>query len=446
MDVEKLKAGQAEIDRRIDELAASKREQLQLKDGNDSRYYPVKDGVWSPEKYANADRRILFIQREPNDEDGGWRYGTQAPSNDYFFGSMNTVAKGILTGDSTPDTGEKLDENSALYQTAYTNISNLPGGGSVGVQGSMNDLYKKNAPILEKKLEVYDADIIVTSDGDLIWPSIEKAYGGIKSYETTRVDKDGNILSDPNDKAAAEVYRITTNNGRVITVVWTYHPSYIKRGGITQVSWVNGIVTGVKSDKRSSPTVYQNFSESHHGPVDTPVNKRTTVSGTPKGITGPSGPIPIKPILVGGIIILIILLVLFLLRQCKPRETVEPPPPPVKIEPPVPIFQETDRAIFVKDVAELLSDADSWLDSVAEEIRQELEQSPEKTFTVIGYAAIFPGLPDPVELSQERAERVKKELVKRNIPVGKLEAVAGGETSDFGLSREENRRIKILVK
>jgi outer membrane protein OmpA-like peptidoglycan-associated protein len=86
------------------------------------------------------------------------------------------------------------------------------------------------------------------------------------------------------------------------------------------------------------------------------------------------------------------------------------------------------------------------LDSVAEKIRQELEQSPGKTFTVIAYAAIFPGLPDPVILSRERADRVKKELIKRNIPVEKLESVTGGETSDFGLFREENRRIKILEK
>jgi hypothetical protein len=253
MDIEKLKAGQLEIEGRIDEYAASKREQLRIKDGNDSRYYPVKDGVWSAEKYANAETRILFIEREPNDEDGGWRYGDQAPSNDYFFGSMNNVAKGILNDDSTPDAGRKLDQNSALYKTAFTNISNLPGGNTVGVHGRMDDLYKENAPILEKKLEVYDADIIVTSDGELIWPSIEKAYGGIKSYETTLVDRDGNILSDPNDnKPAVEAYRITTNNGRVITVVWTYHPSYIKHNGIPQDLWVKSIVAGVKSAKTPS--------------------------------------------------------------------------------------------------------------------------------------------------------------------------------------------------
>lgn len=110
------------------------------------------------------------------------------------------------------------------------------------------------------------------------------------------------------------------------------------------------------------------------------------------------------------------------------------------------IFQESDRSIFVKNVAELLPDAGSWLDGVAEKIKQELEQNPDKNVMVIGYAAIFPGLPDPVELSRERATRVKMELVKRNIPIEKIESVAGGETSDFGVSREENRRIKILVK
>lgn len=455
MDAEKLKTGQAEIDRRIDEFASAKREELQIKEGDDSRYYPVKDGAWSPEKYANAKNRILFIQREPNDEDGGWRYGDVSPSNDYFFGSMNRVAKGILNGDETPDAGEKLDQNSALYETAYTNISNLPGGGSVGIHGSMNDLYKENASILEKKLEVYDADIIITSDAELTWPSIEKAYGGIKSYETTRLDKDGNILSDVNDKAATEVYHCTASDDREFTVVWTYHPSYIKRGGIAQDSWVNGIVGGIKSSKISLPPVHQNFS--HSGMADVPKSKRKAVSDMSKSRTGQGSPIPIKPILTVIVIILVILLILFLTKQCKaPKAAVtsvktpviieKAETPPIINEPLVPLFEESDRAIFVKNVAELLPAAGPWLDSVANEIRQELEQSPEKTVTVIGYAAIFPGLPDPVELSRKRSERGKNELVKRNIPVEKIEAVAGGETSDFGLSREENRCIKILVK
>jgi len=470
-DLERIKNGQQKINGMIQKLADTKKAQAaQSGATNLGMYDPISDGPFDTEKYVNSKIKIMFICKEPNSPaDGGWDYKDEQLKNDYFFGSMNNVANRILNGDTVSETGDQLSDNAAIRQTAFTNVSNLPGGGSVGQQGSMDSLYNENAPILEAKLETYSPDIIVCGNvGEKIWPSIEKSYGGIQSYTTKYFDNMGNELSSGEGNATA-VYYCVTKSGRRITVVDARHPGYIKRGQITQDGWVKGIINAVEggpkafSSLSSSPIPPKKESEKTKQPVNSSKKNNQPLANNSRGnlsggvSSGNGGPINPRAIaIIIGIIILIILLLL-LLRNCKSPSsgqtvTVTAPPPvvtspPVAPQPPE-LFSERTEKLFVKDSSELLPPASSWLDDVAHDLSKHIEQNPDSTFQVIGYAAVFPGLPDPGVLSLERANKIISELVARKINANKLQAVSGGETNRWGHNIDEsgrapNRRIVI---
>lgn len=107
--------------------------------------------------------------------------------------------------------------------------------------------------------------------------------------------------------------------------------------------------------------------------------------------------------------------------------------------------------MFVKDSSELLPSVSSWLDDVARDLSKYIELIPNSTFQVIGYVAVFPGLPDPGALSLERANKIISKLVARKINANKLQAVSGGEINRWDNSMDElgrapNRRIVIQQK
>ena len=226
-------------------------------------------------------------------------------------------------------------------------------------------------------------------------------------------------------------------------------------------------------------------------------NKKIIVVPLPKnGKPGEPPPkptkisIPWKSILIIIGIILLILLILWLLRSCPgctgggrngnalpgdsctsggsngkalPGDSCisQPPPPPEedkekdKKQPKreiSPILSEMTEKLFVADSSELLPEAKDWLvKKVVPELSKFIEQNPSATFKVTGYAAVFPGLPDPVELSRERANKIISELGARGIDVNKLQAFSGGETNKWGNNFDEstrapNRRIVIQQK
>jgi outer membrane protein OmpA-like peptidoglycan-associated protein len=96
-----------------------------------------------------------------------------------------------------------------------------------------------------------------------------------------------------------------------------------------------------------------------------------------------------------------------------------------------PVFTEKTEALFIANSSELLPPASSWLDVVANELVQYIALNPNAKFKVIGYCAVVPGLPDPNELSRERADKIVKELINRNIEASRLQPEPGGETEDW---------------
>jgi outer membrane protein OmpA-like peptidoglycan-associated protein len=204
--------------------------------------------------------------------------------------------------------------------------------------------------------------------------------------------------------------------------------------------------------------------------VAAPLKK--SMKGKGSGTDGPPPtPPPINFRIIGIIvgIILLILLILFLLRNChgcsgntgnpSPPKGPEPTRPeptksePTRSEPPTKslVFDEKTEKLFVANSSELLPDASKWLDETARKLSEFIKEESDATFKVTGYAAVFPGLPDPVELSRERANKIISELGARDINANKLQAFSGGETDKWGnnideATRAPNRRIVIQQK
>ena len=117
-------------------------------------------------------------------------------------------------------------------------------------------MVSENAPILETKLETYSPDTIVcglTDENDFnsVWSSIEKAYGGIKSYTTKHFDKLGNKMPSGEDSGLTAYY-CETNSGRQIIVLHAYHFSANRYGWITPDGWSKGIVNAVNCSCHAS--------------------------------------------------------------------------------------------------------------------------------------------------------------------------------------------------
>jgi outer membrane protein OmpA-like peptidoglycan-associated protein len=221
-------------------------------------------------------------------------------------------------------------------------------------------------------------------------------------------------------------------------------------------------------------------------PIITPQEGKTVkqdgsdISPASKSGGKQKGNTPLKPILIIVGIILLILIILLLLRTCgslpagkqdSSTQTVKQEPsaptekqnqstqtastdiqnPPVTPDTPTlpkTVFPEKTEVLFEANSSALLPSASVWLDKTAGELSDYIKQNPDATFKVIGYVAVVYGFPDPVKLSQERANKVVSELSARNINVKKLQAISGGETNRWGNNSDEknrslNRRILI---
>jgi hypothetical protein len=231
--IKNLKDGQSHIDKMIENHAESMRrlakESVLSGKGLDI-YDTIGDGPFDYEKYSKCQKKILFIAKEPNSPgDGGWDYKVISLNNDYHFGSMNTVAAFILNEKINSSDKKTLDRDEPIYKTAYINLNKFTGGGSVGNNGTIKELYIEWKDILEEQIRVYDPDIIIClNTGNTIWPSVQKILKFSdhqnKNYDEKYYDKNENRW-------------VCDLNGKI--VINTYHPGYIKRGGISYDEWVS---------------------------------------------------------------------------------------------------------------------------------------------------------------------------------------------------------------
>lgn len=97
-----------------------------------------------------------------------------------------------------------------------------------------------------------------------------------------------------------------------------------------------------------------------------------------------------------------------------------------------------DRRDFVNP-----DEAEIWLDSISKEMKDLLRQDSNLKFKICGYVAEFTNEIDDKILSQERADVIKKKLVKRGIPSKQLITVPMGKTTQWGTERKLNRVVTI---
>lgn len=180
--------------------------------------------------------------------------------------------------------------------------------------------------------------------------------------------------------------------------------------------------------------------------------------------------VPWKKILKALGILLLIILLLLVLRTCKGctpdeksrkdkvsvaamQETKQPvsQPPTVTVEnaetlsSPKAELKETKSFTFRADRRDFVNpeEAEQWFDATAKEIKNLLQQRPSLKFKICGYVAEFDNEIDGMVLSQERADNIKKGLVKRGIPAEKLITIPMGKTVRWGKERKSNRAATI---
>ncbi|UTC64122.1 hypothetical protein E4O00_09710 [Treponema sp. OMZ 788] len=166
--------------------------------------------------------------------------------------------------------------------------------------------------------------------------------------------------------------------------------------------------------------------------------------------------IPWKVIL----IIPAIIILLLLLRTCKGCNFNEKAPLPVTSSIETPKIQTETKPVhnaekvFLKETKsfEFRADrrdfvnpqeAEIWFDNMAQEIKTKLRQNPKLKFKICGYVAEFQNEIDEMVLAKERAENIKKGLVKRGIPSDILVVIPIGKTSRWGTERRLNRAVTI---
>jgi hypothetical protein len=143
---------------------------------------PIIDGIVNINQYLKAQPKILWILKEPYDEEedglasgGGWHFSRDFLGRDDFYqimgASKNTwhpiiyVSYGILNNflqyidmDYIRD---DLSMVEAIRQIAFINVKKLPGFTRTDDFGIIRESYNKHKSILHKQINTYDPDIVI---------------------------------------------------------------------------------------------------------------------------------------------------------------------------------------------------------------------------------------------------------------------------------------------
>jgi hypothetical protein len=161
MELNVLKKGCDEITRRQEEQS------------NKSQNGYVIDGVINPEKYAEANLRLLWVLKEANLEGETWSYLKHYRDKEWFSkfnGSNITLRRIIYTSygilrapnDQWSDLPWSNDDKcfDALQELAIMNIKKVPGGNQSNPDTIAN-AYQENRELLQRQIKVYDPEVVI---------------------------------------------------------------------------------------------------------------------------------------------------------------------------------------------------------------------------------------------------------------------------------------------
>ena len=195
---------------------------------------PIRDGIVCPEEYLAAKSRILWVLKEPWDEEdrsgGGWsltkdilfaKHAGQRANR--TFAPITYLTHGIYSGekwDDMPDIPDKPEMLRELLKIGFINVRKLPGL----KQSSYSEIwsaYVKWGDIVHRQIEAYQPDLVFGCKPHL--PSIAKHFG----------------VAEEDWKNNGHV-RYATKGGRSYFSVW--HPAHRRK----RQRWVDEILEAVK--------------------------------------------------------------------------------------------------------------------------------------------------------------------------------------------------------
>jgi len=162
----------AEIERASSEIDSLVSSQMFL---IDEEIKPIHDGIIDPERYIGSKYKILWILKEPYDDDmeGGWDFkGMIKGKNSIFefatgrntFRPIIYSSWGILNNFCLFDDMDNIEDVpsmlNAFKSIAYINIKKTPGARSSNSQ-TVQYYYQKHKDLLLKQVNYINADIII---------------------------------------------------------------------------------------------------------------------------------------------------------------------------------------------------------------------------------------------------------------------------------------------
>lgn len=204
---------------------------------------PIADGIVDIEQYLTAKFKILWVLKEPYDDNengvptgGGWHFcrdflqsqdlytrvgrsrATWQPIVYTTYGLLND----FLLWDDMPYIRAKLEMMNVVHSIAAINIRKLPGLTRTRDFQPIVDAYNKNKEIVLRQIDTYDPEIVIgASTLELLFPDL-----GISEAEIQRKG-DIDIVEQPK--------RVLIN---------AYHPAQTV---IPRQKYVDNIITAVKN-------------------------------------------------------------------------------------------------------------------------------------------------------------------------------------------------------
>jgi hypothetical protein len=212
---------------------------------------PIIDGIVNIEKFIQSKLKILWILKEPYDNEqngiatgGGWHFANDFLAPDGFYKRMgrsrNTwhpiiyVSYGILNNFLLWDDMDYIKNNQTMADIvrniAVINVKKLPGFKRTYDFGPIRNAYNNNKELLHKQISTYNPDIIIGGS------TLNLFYNEL------------GINKAKDEKKFGCVEYIDKNSKLYISA---YHPAQTQ---VTRECYINDIINLVKmwSDKKAS--------------------------------------------------------------------------------------------------------------------------------------------------------------------------------------------------
>jgi len=231
--VDELVNVQRNLHDRMESFAKDNFDSLEYLGSVKDESWPVYDGVIRPSEYLRSGLRIMWILKEPRDEEkngrycgGGWQMFADCDDENFnskiAFGkayqTLFRVAQISYAVENAVSVGEAMllgaKAVDALKYIAYVNIGKMPGPGTTPAC-RVKQLYRVWKPFVLEQIQMYKPELIICG-GSGILDNMAADLGSIRLSKPTRMY----VGHSGARKLVVDCHRW---NG--IPIVWTAHPT-----------------------------------------------------------------------------------------------------------------------------------------------------------------------------------------------------------------------------